>query len=305
MFDRPGPRVFALPPGADFPRELVNGLEQRLSSAPPAVWAKVEIFVNTRRMQRRLTALLGQGPARLLPRIRLVTDLTHLEPLIDLPEPLPPLRRKLELAQLVRGLLNRRPDLAPASAAFDMADSLAALLDEMQGEAVPFQRLLDLDVSHLAAHWADTRSFLQVVDTYAGDGLSDAQARARIAVERLATRWSTTPPDHPVLVAGSTGSRGTTAALMAAVAHLPQGALVLPGFDTDQPAQVWDALDDAMTAEDHPQFRFARLLRGVGMTPSDVQPWCDRQTAPAPARNRLISLALRPAPVRMPTITWA
>ena len=106
-----------------------------------------------------------------------------------------------------------------------------------------------------------------------------------------------------MIVAGSTGSRGTTHALMQAVARLPQGAVVLPGFDFDMPRHVWDQLiddlpraDHTQPGEDHPQFRFAKLLSDLGASPRDVRDW-GHGAAPAPARNALVSLALRPAPV--------
>ena len=56
------------------------------------------------------------------------------------PPAVPPLRRRLELMHLVAGLLARQPDFAPRSAAYDLADSLAALMDEMQGEGVAPKR---------------------------------------------------------------------------------------------------------------------------------------------------------------------
>ena len=83
---------------------------------------------------------------------------------------------------------------------------------------------------------------------------------------------------------------------MQLVASLPQGALILPGFDPDMPAEVWDSMSDAMTAEDHPQFRFRRLLDRLGLSPADTQEW-HRADPPNPERNKLISLSLRPAPV--------
>ena len=45
------------------------------------------------------------------------------------------------------------------------------------------------------------------------DGLTAAQ-RSRIITEALVARWSETPPKDPIIIAGSTGSRGLTAALM-------------------------------------------------------------------------------------------
>jgi double-strand break repair protein AddB len=116
-------------------------------------------------------------------------------------------------------------------------------------------------------------------------------------VERLSERWAKAPPAHPVIVAGSTGSRGTTAAFMAAVAQLPEGHLVLPGFDFDMSAENWRALDeDTLSAEDHPQYRFRRLMERLDLAPADIRPWAD-VPPPSPQRNRYVSLALRPAPV--------
>ena len=132
-----GPRVFALPPGVDFGRALVAGLEARLAGCPPEALADVEIWVNTQRARRRLAELMATGPPRLLPRIRVVTELAS-DPLapLDLPPPVPELRRRLELARLVSALLAAEPALAADTAAFELAESLGELLDEMQGEGV-------------------------------------------------------------------------------------------------------------------------------------------------------------------------
>jgi ATP-dependent helicase/nuclease subunit B len=293
------PRVFACPPGADFPRALIRGLQARWAGASPESSARTVIFVNTRRMQRRIWRLFDDGPALLLPRIRLITDLAHDPVNADLPGAVSSLRRRLELSQLVARLLEKEPDLAPRSAIFDLSDSLALLLAEMHDEGVDPQDIQALDVSDRSGHWQRSLKFLDIVSGYFSPDeqtAPDANARQRRVIERLTATWASAPPTHPVIVAGSTGSRGSTAMFMQAVARLPQGAVVLPGFDFDQPAAVWDSLDDALTGEDHPQYRFRRIMVGAGLDPSDVPPW-DATPAPNPARSRLISLALRPAPV--------
>ncbi|KUF09528.1 double-strand break repair protein AddB [Pseudoponticoccus marisrubri] len=297
MFDTPGPRLFALPPGVDFPRAVVDGLRDRLGDGDPAAIARVEIFVNTTRMARRLREIFDSGPASLLPRIRLVTDLADPQMRAALPRPVPGLRRRLELTHLVARLLEQEPDLAPRAALFDLSDSLAALMEEMQTEGVPPDRIATLDVTDQSGHWQRALSFLRIVQGYfAADSAPDQPALTRLALQALQARWAETPPQHPILVAGSTGSRGTTHDFMKTVAGLPQGAVILPGFDSDLPGPVWEQLTDPLTGEDHPQFRFARLLRELALDPSEVAPWSDAP-APSPARNRLISLALRPAPV--------
>ena len=303
MFDLTStPRVFGLPPGADFPKALVEGLVDRHKTLPPEALARVTLVVNTRRMARRIRALFDAGPARLLPRIQLLTDLGDAPETAHIPAAVSPLQRRLELTQLVAGLLDREPDLAPRAALYDLADSLAGLMDEMQGEGVSPEVIAQLDVGDQSGHWGRSLQFLQIVQTFFGpsDQALDAEARQRRVVERLAAIWASAPPTAPVILAGSTGSRGTTLALMQAVARLPQGALILPGFDFDMPSSGWRDLSNAMTAEDHPQFRFRRLMDRLGLERSDIQLWHE---TPSPsqglsmARNKIVSLALRPAPV--------
>ncbi len=292
------PRVFAVPPGADFPKELIAGLRQRIVDQPPEALARVQLVVNTRRMARRIRELFDRGPPCLLPRISLITDLGESADLASLPPAILPLRRRLELTQLIARLLERQPDLAARSSLFDLSDSLAALIDEMQGEGVSPDAIRNLDVGDMSGHWARAQAFIGIADQFVetGDTALDVQARQRRVVENLIERWQMTPPQHPILLAGSTGSRGTTLLLMQAVARLPQGAVILPGYDFDQPDHVWSGMDDALTSEDHPQYRFRRLMRELGLSPGDIQRWTNEE-ASSPARNRLVSLALRPAPV--------
>jgi ATP-dependent helicase/nuclease subunit B len=300
--DTRSPRVFALPPGADFPARLIDGLSDRLHEVPPDEWAGVEIIVNTERMARRLHDVLRAGPPRLLPRIHAVTDIAGRGSadfgLFDLPPERPGLRRRLELAQLVQQLLRAAPELAPASSAYSLADSLAGLLDEMHDENVSPDALHELDVSAHSEHWARALQFLEIVLAY-GDfdqSLLDPAARMRLGVETLIARWKAAPPTHPVLLAGSSGSRSTTARLMDAVALLPQGAVILPGFDFDQPQAIWDRMAEMESSEDHPQDRLGQLLSRLDLRCENVKPWT-LDTTPVPPRNRLMSLALRPAPV--------
>ena len=299
MFERSTlPRVYAVPPGTDFPKALVDGLRLRARDHPPEALARVQLVVNTRRMARRVRELFDQGPACLLPRLSLVTDLGEGLDLAQIPPAIPALRRRLELTQLIAKLLEQQPDLAARSSLFDLSDSLAALIDEMQGEGVSPDAIRQLDVSDMSGHWARAQAFIGIADHFidSGPDALDAQARQRRVVENLIDRWQDTPPIHPVILAGSTGSRGTTLMLMEAVARLPQGALILPGYDFDQPDHVWQGLDDALTSEDHPQYRFRKLMTRLEIQPGQIRRWTDDQ-APSPSRNRLISLALRPAPI--------
>ena len=296
MFDTPGPRLFGLPPGADFAHHLVEGLRHRMTGHPPEAMARVTLYLNSSRMRRRVSdCFVAAGPG-LLPKLRLVTDLADALPQTGFPVAVSALRRRLELAQLIAGLLRAQPDLAPRSALYDLSDSLASLLDEMQGEGVSPERIAALNVADHSAHWARTQAFMAIVaPLFANGAAPDAQGLQRLLIARLAQTWKATPPQDPVIVAGSTGSRGVTALLMQAVSHLPQGALVLPGFDFAQPAAVWAGLSDALTAEDHPQFRFRRLMSALDLGSEAVRPWTKIVTNTA--LGDLVSLSLRPAPV--------
>ncbi|MDP2520429.1 double-strand break repair protein AddB [Shimia thalassica] len=292
------PRVFAAPPGADFPEVLVQGLRSRFANSPPEDMARVQLILNTRRMERRVRALFDQGPPCLLPRIHLLTDFGNLSGSLGVPVAISPMRKRFELVQLVAQLLDAQPDLAARSSLYDLADSLATLMDEMSGEGVSPDVIEGLDVSDQSGHWARAKTFFAIARHFLEriEDQPDAEARQRMIVEGLMHQWDQNPPRHPVIIAGSTGSRGTTMLLMQAVAKLPQGALVLPGFDFDMPETVWTTLSDALSSEDHPQFRFQKLLSNLDLSASDVVPWAGFD-APNTERNRLVSLALRPAPV--------
>ncbi len=291
--------MFGVPPGADFPAAVVASVLNRMADASPEALARVRIFVNTQRMRRRLVTLFQNGPARLLPRIGLITDAGRFIPTTDLPQVAPALQRKLELAKLIEPLLESGAAPAPRSALFDLADSLAALLDELHSEGVPPERILGLDVGDHSEHWVRSQQFLGIVQTYlaeSGASFQDVEARRRTAMEMQTDAWRSAPPETPVLVVGSTGSRGTTFELMKSAASLPQGAVILPGFDAGTPERVWKLLFDAeRPLEDHPQYRFAALLNALDLAPSAVSLW--PANVPDAARNRLISLSLRPAPV--------
>ncbi|AXI56612.1 double-strand break repair protein AddB [Sulfitobacter sp. JL08] len=299
MFDPTDrPRVFGLPLGADFPKALVDGLIARHKDQPPEKLTRVTVIVNTQRMARRIRDLFDAGPPMLLPRIQVITDLGQGAVGAGIPPAVPALRRRLELSQLIGTLLEKEPDLASRAALFDLSDSLAALMDEMHGEGVSPDAISALDVSDQSGHWERTKTFISIIKKYFDGATSepDVETRQRLVVSALAAHWASNPPKDPVIVAGSTGSRGTTMMLMQAVAKLSQGALILPGFDFDLPEDVWTKLDDPLLSEDHPQYRYRKLMLALGLRPADISNWGADIGPDVAARNRLVSLSLRPAP---------
>ena len=292
------PRVFGQPLGVDAAQSLVDGILARMSDRSPTELAHVEIYLNTQRMKRRVAEIFMKRGAMLLPRLRLVTDLASDPISAKLPQPVAPLRRRLELSQFVSALLDKEPYLAPRSALFDLSNSLANLMDEMHGEGVPLQSVLDLDVSDRSGHWENAQKFIGIVQPFFDSALAapDKESRQRMVIEQLVASWAETAPDHPIIVAGSTGSRGATSLFMEAVSRLPQGAVILPGVDFDMSPDIWDAMADRRKFEDHPQYRFKLFLDKLGMAVSQMTKWGDETTVDT-HRNQVISLSLRPAPV--------
>lgn len=297
MFGGEGPRFFGLAPGVDFPRALVMGLKARTAAHSPEMLGRVTLYLNTTRMMRRVTSIFAEEGACVLPRLRLITELSTDVVIPGLASPVPALRRHLQLTVLISRFLDQEPGIAPRAAIADLAASLASLMGEIQGEGVAPERVMTLDVAEFSEHWQRTRDFLSIIAPLFTD-LSEPgiEGHQRQTAEHIAARWAEAPPKDPVIIAGSTGSRGTTALLMRAVARLPQGAVILPGVDFDMPKAIWDRLDDALTSEDHPQYRFRKLADQSGISATEIMPWIAAEP-PSPDRNKVISLALRPAPV--------
>ncbi|MEO0823265.1 MAG: double-strand break repair protein AddB, partial [Pseudomonadota bacterium] len=298
------PAVFAIPPGEDYAARFAEGLAARLPDDRPEAAAEAVVYVNTRRALRTLEDALarrhGAKAAAILPRLA-VLDEIGTDPLAAaeaeaLPPAGNPLRRRLAITRLVEGWLARDGLAAPAAAP-ELADSLAGLIDLLDEEGVADSALDALVPDAMAEHWQKARDLLALVRARwpairaesEADAL-DPAARARAAIARQCTAWAAAPPQTPVIVAASTGSRAGAAALMAAVARLPRGALVLPGFDAEAAADIWPSV-----SAEHPYGPFRRLFEALGIGPADVRPWLG-DAAPSP-RRRLLAEALRPAPV--------
>jgi ATP-dependent helicase/nuclease subunit B len=284
--------LYALPPGVDFAREFVRGLVRRMEGQPPEAMARVTIYANASRTLSEMKEAFDTFGPMLLPRLRTVTNLDQPSEIAATPLAAP-LARRLQLARLIAHLIEARPELGAGNSIPALAKSLADLMTEMQTEGRDPSALEGIETGDHARHWQNALAFLRIAAGFHLTGpLVDRAARQRAAAEAAVADWDRGLglPDGPVIVAGSTGSHGATRLFMQAVAALPNGAVVLPGFDFDQPAHVWDSLD--ARAEDHPQARFAPLIKAVGYP----RRWSDTP-APSPDRNRLLSLALRPAPV--------
>ncbi len=315
---RPEPAVYTVPSGLPFVDALVVGLLKGgvvpLREDDPLALSRVTILLPTRRACRALRDAFVRHSARhamLLPRIRPLGDLDDDEAdlgggaLADgeqLPPAIAPLHRQLLLTRLILGWDQARHRGTGAGAgktvdqAARLARELARLLDQVQTERLDFSTLAGLAPARYAEHWQTVLDFLALLTEHWPKildelGMMDPAARRTAALERIAARWRAAPPPEPVLAAGSTGSLPATADLLATVAMLPTGCVVLPGLDRGMDDASWEALGPS-----HPQQGLKHLLNRIGVVRQDVPDWpapgLSEATAP---RARLIAEAMRPA----------
>src|SRR5262252_1971182 len=308
-------RVFTIPASAPFLQTLIRALRdgQLVEGFMPGPgdFADTTIFLPTRRACRlarnAFLEVLGVDAA-VLPRIVPIGDIDEDELVFadmatgDVASDalgLPPAVGGLERRFLLAPLVVRHP-----AAALALADDLAKLMDDMTTREVPWQRLDGLVPDELDQYWQLTLRFLLIAREVWPAILAErgavepAMRRDRlIAAEaaRLASR-----PGKPVIAAGSTGSMPATAKLLATIAGLPHGVVVLPGLDTELDEESWEAIGGAAQpghvslppAPGHPQFALHGLLARMGVNRRDVgvlaPPSCHR-------RETLLSEALRPA----------
>lgn len=308
LFDTSGPCLYTIPPQADFLRVLAMTLRDEFDAAgDPDSLTRLLILTPTRRAAKALgdvfAELAGNGVA-LLPLIRPIGDVDVDDPpfepgeLAGLAAPAISIeRRRYELARLILAKERALGRPLGVGGALALSDSLAALLDDLATEDVSdLSDLHDAVTTYLPADRREAVEFIDIVQRVwparlAELGLTDAAARRSLVLHELVDRWTRQPPDHPVLVVGSTGSIPAARKLMKVVANLPQGAVVLPGFDWDADASAWNSIED-----DHPQWAMKTLVDELGVDRLQLPSWPGAaEDSLAERRRRLIAEALRPA----------
>jgi ATP-dependent helicase/nuclease subunit B len=327
-------RVFSVPLSVPFLRSviaalvdgrLVEGFEAR---ANPENLAKATLYLPTRRAGRMAREIFLDElnlDAVVLPRIVALGDIDEDElafaqaatpglAALDLPPAMDGLQRRLLLAQLIalwaKQIRPRDRTQAPLvlggpDSTLALADDLARLMDDMVTRKVEWSSLDGLVPESLDKYWQLTLEFLEVARKFWPDilkthGKIEPAARRDLLIEAEAARL-TAHHAGPVIAAGSTGSMPVTAKFLHAVANLPQGAVVLPGLDTDLDDEAWQLIggikgaDGQFTTQpssNHPQFAMHALLQRFGIKRGDVE--ILGEVAPY-GRDVLASEAMRPS----------
>ncbi len=196
--------------------------------------------------------------------------------------------RLLQLTQLVSSY-NRQLSTGQA---LQLAEELAELLDEIQREQADIHKFDTLVPAEFAAQWLEVLAFLNIVleswpKHLQESGYVEPWQRRNQILSLLTRQWELSPPDFPVIAAGTTGSIPATAALLKVIAKLPQGSVVLPGLDLLLDAEAWQNLE-----ESHPQYGLKQLLDNMEVRRENILPLFPAEPS---EREKWVSLALQPA----------
>ena len=327
----PAPRVFTIPASVPFLPTLINALaEGRVvpgfpAARDPLALAAATLYLPTRRASRLARELFLDaigGEAAILPRIVAIGDVDEDEIVfaeaaaggvandtLELPEALGGFERRFLLAELIfkwaaapemRGESGASLVAHSPAAALMLADDLARLMDDMTTRKVPWDKLDGLVPDDVDEYWQLTLRFLKIAretwpEIRAERGKIEPAERRDRLIAAEAARLSANA-SGPVIAAGSTGSMPSTAMLLAAIAKLPDGAVVLPGLDTHLDAPAWGLIagDDEGrdAAHGHPQFAMQGLLRRIGIERDQVVELAPERPY---GREMLVSEGLRPA----------
>ena len=306
------PNVFNIPASAPFLPALIDALRDGKlvpgfpAGGDPLALARLTLYLPTRRACRLARDVFLDrlpGEAAILPRIVALGDLDEDEiafaeaataeladAALALPPAFAPLERRLTLAELISKWAaaitphHGAPLIANTpGAAIALADALAHLMDDMITRQLPWTNLDKLVPSELDEYWQQSLKFLQFVQPawrkilIEKDAIESAERRDKL-IEAETQRLANS--DAPVIAAGSTGSMPATAKLLATIATLPHGVVVLPGLDTTLDDASWrliagkdgDHSHDSLPAAGHTQFAMHALLDRIGIKRSDVQP---------------------------------
>jgi ATP-dependent helicase/nuclease subunit B len=325
-------RVFSVPVSVPFLRTviaalvdgtLVDGFEAR---AHPERLAQATLYLPTRRagrMAREIFLDELKTDAAVLPRIVALGAIDEdeasfadqdIREAFEISPAFGDLERRLLLAQMIaawaRGIKPDDPTQTPLvlggpASTLALAADLARLMDDMVARKVDWSALDGLVPEALDQYWQLTLRFLNTArDVWPNIRQAyhkiEPMARINQLIEAETARL-VAQHQGPVIAAGSTGSRPSSAELLRVIAGLPQGAVVLPGLDTDLDDNAWQLIGGVKNAEDkfttppasnHPQFAMHALLDKFGIKRGDVEVLGE----PAPrGRDILVSEAMRPS----------
>ncbi len=307
------PSVYTIPAHRSFADSLVAGLVRQHGREPLSLAAGRILLPNNRAVRSVTEAFVrASGRGLVLPRLIAIGDpelddriggaLDPADAIEPVPAAIDPLARELALAALVRS------QGGGVAEALRVAGELSRTLDALTIEEVPASRLAEiaLDDPDLARHWQVSLERLRaIIDMWPAElqrrGLIDLAERRNRLLRATARRWQVNPPPNFTIAAGITTGAPAVAEVLATVARLPEGMVVLPGLalaDTMRDEE-WEALgteEKGKSHESHPQFHLKLMLDRLGIARGEVKHWRGGGKATSPAiRGRAVANAMTAA----------
>lgn len=262
-------KLIGIPFGQCFLKSLAELLIQQYPD--PFDLAKALVILPTRRALLNLTEIfqtkITHDTPIMLPRMIALADIPSENPLLlaeidQLPSSINSWKRLGLFTQLVLKL----PGYTP-SRAFKAAQGLIHLIDEAETTGIDLENLKSLVIIDYAEHWQETLNFLKIITDFWPTILKDLeliepQAKVRESLKIFTQHWQENPPQHPIIIAGTTGTVPATAELIKTILSLPQGQVVLPGLDQT-------ALQNDLPLT-HPQHTLSNLLNFLEIDNEDM-----------------------------------
>src|SRR3990167_2472241 len=313
------PRVFSIPVHRAFADALAAGLIDRFADDALGLAQGLVLLPSNRARSAVQAAFVRAGGAGLLmPRLAVIGDADldesvalALDAIDDDPVPpaIEPLRRRLLLAELIERYTPADEPPIMVAAAFQLADGLARVIDQLRYEEMTAADLVDLDLGAFAEHWQNSLARLRLlVDHWPGvlakAGRIDRAERRNRLLDRVAAAWRAAPPGRFIVAAGITTAAPAIARLLRAVADMDRGMGGLAGGDQVMAAEEWGALgptrpdaeNPARPLETHPQYHLKLLLDRMGVSRDEVAEWDAVSPFDGPAaRTPFVSLLFAPA----------
>ena len=251
--------------GTDFSANLATVLAKHLNQKAeknPFLLAKTHIILPTRRSCLALKeAFFELNKNTLLPQMIPLYELESLD--VDLPSSIPHWERLFLLTKLCQA----KPNLREINKAFQVAVSLAELLDLSYQYEIDLSKINELipKVS-FAQHWQETVEFLDIIQSAWPKILAERkQIDSQDRLQRLIRSYSKKiKTDSMVIVAGLTGDLPAVAELMKSTLK-NGGDVYLDGVDKS-------FLEQAKKCEPtHPQFLIYKTIQELGITPEKIQ----------------------------------
>lgn len=298
---------FTMPPETRFLPTLAGWILENYDTAD---YTKILILLPNRRSCLALReAFLDYtgGKPMLLPKIQPVGEIEEeillaglVSKNIELIQPINKVRRHFLLMRLIMRFQHSQTGGGNPKQASELVRQLVNFMDEVSREGLGYEGLGGLAPENLAGHWQQTLDFLKIIthlwpSILEGEGAVDVVDYRNRLLAALAAQWKSTPPNYPVIAAGSTGSQPATAELLKVIAGLPQGMVILPPLDKQMDGTQWKQI-----AETHPQYALKQLLEKIEIGREQVK-WLNNDYKET-AREKIIRNIFAPP---LATTGWA